>query len=81
VKINVHFYSLYIQKTLTKEILSGIGSAHIFVDLKQDFEQKNGLSPGYCHAEGTYVIKQMLNFDSLYMHNIFYTRGDNSDAD
>ena len=38
---------------------------------QQDFEQKNGLSPGYCRAEGKYVIKQMLNFDSLYMHNIF----------
>ena len=34
-----------------KEILSGIDSAHIFVNLKQDFEQKNGLSQGYCHAE------------------------------
>ena len=51
--------------------MSGIGSVHIFVDLKQSFEQKNGSSPGYCRAEGKYVIKQMLNFDSLYMHNIF----------
>ena len=41
------------------------------MNLKPDFEQKNGLSPGYCCAEGKYVIKQMLNFDSLYMHNIF----------
>ena len=38
-------------ENINKEILSGIGSAHIFVDLKQDFEQKNGLSQGYCHAE------------------------------
>ena len=58
-------------ENINKEILSGIGSAHIFVNLKPDFEQKNGLSPGYCRAEGKYVIKQMLNFDSLYMHNIF----------
>ena len=64
-----------------KEILSGIGSAHIFVNLKPDFEQKNGLSPGYCRAEGKYVIKQMLNFDSLYMHNNFSTRSDNLEAD
>ena len=58
-------------ENINKEILSGIGSAHIFVNLKPDFEQKNGLSPGYCSAEGKYVIKQRLNFDSLYMHNIF----------
>ena len=58
-------------ENINKEILSGIGSAHIFVNLKPGFEQKNGLSPGYCRAEGKYVIKQMLNFDSLYMHNIF----------
>ena len=51
------------------------------MNLKQDFEQKNGLSPGYCCAEGKYVIKQMLNLDSLYMHNIFSTRSDNLDAD
>ena len=31
--------------------MSGIGSAHIVVNFKQDFEQKNGLSPGYCRAE------------------------------
>ena len=53
----------------------------ILQDLKQDFEQKNGLSPGYCRAEGKYVIEQMLNFDSSYMHNIFPARSENLDAE
>ena len=35
-------------ENIYKEVLSGIGSAHIFVNLKQDFEQKNRLSLGYC---------------------------------
>ena len=38
-------------ENINKEVLSGIGSAHIFVNFKQDFEQMNGLSPGYCLAE------------------------------
>ena len=46
--------------------------SRILQHLKQDFEQKNELSSGYCRAEGKYVIEQMLNFDSLYMHNIFF---------
>ena len=32
-------------ENIHKEVLSGIGSAHIVVNLKQDFEQMNGLSP------------------------------------
>ena len=38
-------------ENINKEVLSGIGSAHIVVNFKQDFEQMNGLSPGYCRAE------------------------------
>ena len=53
----------------------------ILQDLKQDYEQKNGISPGYCRTEGKYVVEQMLNFDSLYMHNIFSTRSENLDAE
>ena len=53
----------------------------ILQDLKQDYEQKNGISPGYCRTEGKYVVEQMLNFDSLYMHNIFSTRSANLDAE
>ena len=29
-------------ENINNEVLSGIGCAHIFVNLKQDFEQKNG---------------------------------------
>ena len=58
-------------ENINKEILSGIGSAHTFVNLKPDFEQNNGLSPGYCRAEGKYVIEQMVNFNSTDMHNMF----------
>ena len=43
-------FALHPEK-INKEVLSGIGSAHIFVNLKQDFEQKNGLSPGFWRAE------------------------------
>ena len=72
-------YSCY----LSTDNFSGLTKdVHISVDLKQDFEQKNGLSPGYCRAEGyKYVRKQMLHFNSLCMHNIFSTRSDNLDAD
>ena len=38
-------------ENINNKILSGFGSAHIVVNLKQDFEQMNGLAPGYCRAE------------------------------
>jgi hypothetical protein len=41
------------------------------MNLKPDFEQKKGLSPGYCRAEGKYVIKQML-FSIPYTCTIFF---------
>ena len=49
--------------------------------LKQDIEQKDGLSTGYCGTEGKYIIEQMFTFDSLYLHHIFSERIKNLDSD
>ena len=53
----------------------------ILRDLKQDMEQKDGLSGGYVQTEGKYIVDQMLTFDSSYMSSIFESRIQNLDAD
>ena len=53
----------------------------ILRDLKQDIEQNNGLSSGYVRTEGSYIVDQMLTFDSTYMNSLFENRIQNLDAD
>ena len=53
----------------------------ILRDLKQDMEQKDGLSGGYVQTEGKYIVDQMLTFDSSYMSSIFESRIQILDAD
>ena len=53
----------------------------ILRDLKQDIDQHDGLSNGYVRTEGSYIVDQMLTFDSTYMNNLFENRIQILDAD
>ena len=49
-------------------------------DLKQDIEQKDGLSEGYMRHEGKYIVDIMLPYRSSYMHQVFAERTKQLDA-
>ena len=53
----------------------------ILRDLKQDIKQKDGMSSRYVRTEGSYIVDQMLTFDSNYMSSIFENSIQNLDAD
>ena len=43
-------------------------------ELKQELEEKNGLSQGYNHVEGKFLVDQMLKFNSTYVKSIMTPR-------
>jgi CBS domain containing-hemolysin-like protein len=46
----------------------------ILCELKQELEEKDGLSVGYIHVEGKFLVDQMLNFNSMYLRSIMTPR-------
>ena len=44
-------------------------------ELKAELEEKNGLSTGYVHQEGSFIVGHLLYFQSSYLNKIFKTRG------
>ena len=46
----------------------------ILRELKQELEEKDGLSVGYVHVEGKFLVDQMLNFNSTYLRSIMNPR-------
>jgi len=43
-------------------------------ELKAELEEKNGLSTGYVHQEGSFIVGHLLYFQSSYLNKIFKTR-------
>jgi len=46
----------------------------ILRELKQELQEKAGLSVGYSHVEGKFIIDQMLNFNSKYVRSTMTPR-------
>ena len=51
----------------------------ILHELKQELEEKDGLSNGYIHVEGKFIVDQMLNFNSKYVISIMAPRAQEID--